>query len=261
MAEKDLNMYKKQKRRESRSKIREAMFVNEYVETKYVHIYKEAAELYNNLNEIYPCKPDLRRTDEFRFWRNDIARERSIPVFRIPRQKQRKFMHTPHRNIPLSQRVDPTTSLIVLPDVANQNSQPESPQAETEISPSTPQSPRTQPLHQKVMQLKIPLLTSSQKNSKSLQTPVEAIETPDETLETVTDEVIQESSDILHPSLIDDVSPEIIDKIIAELREDQELKDVVAEIEQQIEVEEVGLDIDIPDLCDPLEDELENILW
>ena len=268
MAEKDLSVYKKQKRREVRSKVREAMFVNEYVETKYFHIYEEAGELYNSLNEIYPCKPDLRRTDEFRFWKNNIARERSIPAIRIPRQKRRQFVHTPHRNIPLPQRVDPTTNLIVLPDVGNENSVPESPRAETQSSPSASESPRTEPIREKVMQLRIPLLTPSQRDPKSLQTPVETIETPvesvetpDETLETMTEEVIQEASDILHPSLTEEISPEIIDKIIAELREDPALMDVVAGIEQQIEVEEVGLDIDLPDLCDPLEDELENILW
>ena len=261
MAENNLSstsLYKKQKRREGRSKIREAIFVNEYIETKYFHIYEEAAELYNDLNQIYPCKPDLRRTDEFRFWKNNIARERSMPVFRIPRQKRRKFVHTPHRNIPLAQRVDPTDSLVVLPDVINENSLPESPRPESESSQPPPESPRSE----KVMQLKIPLLaSSSQKKPKPVQTPVESVETSDETLETVIDEVVQESSDMLHPSLLDEVSPEIIDKIIAELREDPELKDVMAGIEQQIEVEEVGLDIDIPDLCDPLEDEFENILW
>ena len=264
MAASNTSLYKKQKRREGRSKIREAIFVNEYVETKYLHIYEEAAELYNNLNEIYPCKPDLRRTDEFRFWKNDIARERSMPFIRMPRQKRRQFVHTPHRNIPLSQRV---VNLVVQPHVENENSVPESPRAETESSPPTTESPRTEPIRQKVMQLRIPLLASASRENplqtpvETIEAPVESVETPDETLETVTDEVIQESCDILHPSLIDEVSPEIVDKIIAELREDPELTDVMAGIEQQIEVEEVGLDIDIPDLCDPFEDELENILW
>ena len=244
------------------------MFVHEYVETKYFHIYEEAAELYNNLNEMYPCKPDLRRTDEFRFWKNTVARERSMPITIMPRQKPRRFVHTPHRNIPLPQRVDPTANLIVLPDVENENSVPESPRAETESSPPASESPRTEPIREKVMQLRIPLLTPSQRDPKSLQTPVETIETPvetvetpDETLESVTEEVIQEASDILYPSLTEEIAPEIIDKIIAELREDPELTDVMAGIEQQIEVEEAGLDIDLPDLCDPLEDELENILW
>ena len=245
------------------------MFVNEYVETKYFYIYEEAAELYNNLNEIYPCKPDLRRTDEFRFWKNNIARERSMPFIRMPRQKRRQFVHTPHRNIPLSLRVDPTANLVVQPHVEKENSVPESPRPETESSPPTPESPRTEPIRQKVMQLRIPLLASSSRENpnplqtpiETIETPVESVETPDETLETVTEEVIQESCDILHPSLTDEVSPEIVDKIIAELREDPELMDVMAGIEQQIEVEEAGLDIDIPDLCDPLEDELENILW
>ena len=264
------------------------MFVSEYVENKYVHIYEEAAELYNNLNEIYPRKPDLRRTDEFRLWKINIARDRSIPFIRMPRQKRRQFVHTTHRNIPLPQRVDPTVSLIVLPDVGNENSVSESPRPETESSPPRSESPRTEPIREKVMQLRIPLLTPSQRDPKPLQTPietietpvesvqtietpvesvqtietpVESVETPDETVETVTEEVIQEASDILHPSLMDELAPEIIDKIIAELREDPELMDVVAGIEQQIEVEEAGLDIDLPDLCDPLEDELENILW
>ena len=264
------------------------MFVSEYVENKYVHIYQEAAELYNNLNEIYPRKPDLRRTDEFRLWKINIARDRSIPFITMPRQKQRQFVHTTHRNIPLPQRVDPTVSLIVLPDVGNENSVSESPRSETESSPPRSESPRTEPIREKVMQLRIPLLTPSQRDLNPLQTPietietpvesvqtiettgesvqtletpVESVETPDETVETVTEEVIQEASDILHPSLMDELAPEIIDKIIAELREDPELMDVVAGIEQQIEVEEAGLDIDLPDLCDPLEDELENILW
>ena len=259
MAEKDLGLYKKQKRREVRSRTREAIFVSHYVETKYFHIYEEAADQYNNLNKIYPCKPDLTRTDEFRLWKNNISRERSIPVSRMSRQKRRKFVHTPHRNIPLPLCVDPTASIIVLPDAGNENSVSES-------SPPASESPRIE--CEKTMQLRIPLLTSPQRNPKPLQTPVETIETPvepvetpDETLETITEEVIQEACDILHPSLTDEISPEIIDKIIAELRGDPELKDVMAGIEQQIEVEEAGLDIDIPDLSDPLEDELQNILW
>ena len=259
MAEKDLSSYKKQNRRELRSKTRESIFVRHYVETKYFHIYEEVAEQYNILNERYPCKPDLTRTDEFRLWKNNVARERSVPVSRISRQKWRKYVHTPHRNIPLSQCVDPTASIIVLPDAGNENSVPES-------SPPASESPRIE--CEKTMQLRIPLLTPPQRDPKPLQTPVETIETPvesvetpNETLETMTEEVIQEASDILYPSLIDEISPEIIDKIIAELRGDSELKDVMAGIEQQIEEEEVGLDIDIPDPSDPLQDELENILW
>ena len=255
MTDSKSNAYKNQKRRESRSKIREALFVHEYVETKYFHIYEEVAKVYNALNETYPCKPDLRRTEEFRIWKNSIAMERSFPSIPVPRQKQRRYAHTPHNNIPLPLYVDHTSNLTVLPDEGNENSVP---RTETESSPSTPESIQTKLDSGKIMQLKIPLLTPAKKNPDSVQTSVEM---PSEILETVMDEVIQESNDILHPSLLDEISPEIIDKIISELREEPELMDIVAGIEQRIEVEEVGLDIDIPDLDDPLEDELENILW
>ena len=255
MAKYNTNTYKNEKRRESRSKIREAIFVHEYIQTKYFHIYEEVANLYNTLNETYPCKPDLRRTEEFRSWKNSIAWERAIPITPVPRQKQRRYVHKPHRNIPLPLNVDPTSNLIVLPDEPNENSVP---RTEDQSSPSTPESPQIELNGDKIMELRIPLISPVKKNPDSIQT---SVETPGKILETVTDEVIQESTDILHPSLLDEIEPEVIDKIISELRQEPELMDIVADIEQRIEVEEVGLDIDIPDLDDPLQDELENVFW
>ena len=163
---------------------------------------------------------------------------------------------------------------------------------------SPAESPRARSTHQKIMQLRIPLLLPPQRdpaepneirdetpvepneipdetpvepNEIPDETPVEPNEIPDETpvepnqipdeFETLNKEVIQESTDMLYPSLTDEVAPEVIDKIVAELREDPELKDIMSEIEQQLEVEEVGLDFDIPELADPLEDELENMMW
>ena len=280
MAEYNTNEYKNKKRRESRSKIREGMFVSDYVQTKYLHIYQEAAGAYNKLNGIYPSKPDLRRTEEFRHWKNSIAMDRSTPCIRIPKQKKRKLVHVPHRNIPIQRCVDSMPNLTVPHDTENQTSGPES-------SPSPAESPRAGSIHQKIMQLRIPLLSPSQRvpvepneipnetpdepNEIPNESPVEPNEIPDESpvepneipdeFETFTEEVIQESTDMLYPSLFDEIAPEAIDKIVAELREDPELKDIMSGVEQQLEVEEVGLDIDIPDLSDPLEDELENMMW
>ena len=267
MAECTTNAYKNQKRRESRSRIREAIFVHEYVQTKYVHIYAEVAKLYNALNEAYPCKPDLRRTEEFRLWKNGIAIERSFPAIPVPKQKRRRYVHAPHKNIPLPMYVD---DLNDLSDEGNQDSVPT-----TEI-----QSPQASLDSEKVMRLEIPLLTHTKKHlPESVQAPVEIpgeiletameevieqapVEIPGEILETVMEEVIDESTDMLHPSLLDEVSPEVIDKIIAELREEPELRDIVAGLEQQIEIEESAeLEIDISDLDDRLEDELQDILW
>ena len=286
MAAQTTKVYKCEKRRETRSQTREAIFISEYVQNKYARIFEEAAEAYNNLNNKYPRKPDLRRTDEFRLWKISVSSNPSGP---FSKQKPRQYRHIAHRNIPLQQRADPTASLSVQPDV------PESPPPESESSPPPAKRPRAEP--EKIMMLRIPLLTPSQSEPEApvetpaessesvteeviqepeapVETPAESyesvteeviqepeapVETPDESYESVTEEVIQQSSENLYPSLLDELSPEIIEKIIAELREEPAIKDVMAE--EQIEVEEVGLEIDIPDLYDPLEDELANICW
>ena len=245
MAENNTTIYKKQKRRESRTHTRQAIFVSDYIKSKYLHIYEEAAQEYNYLNQLYPCKPDLRRAVEYRLWKNNLARQQSLPPSKIPRQKHYKYSHAPYTNIPISSEVDPTDSLIILPNAENQNPVPESPRPEPE----------------KIMQLRIPLMTPSQTAPEPQQTPTESVEAPAEPVEIITEEVIQEVSDTLYPSLMDELAPEIVDNIIAELRQDSDLKDIIVEMEQQIELEEVGLDIDIPDLSNPLEDELENLLW
>ena len=66
----EMNEYKKAKRNQSRAKVRESLFIAEYVQHKYSNVYMEAAAMYNNLNKKHPRKPDLRRTTEFRAWKN-----------------------------------------------------------------------------------------------------------------------------------------------------------------------------------------------
>ena len=69
MATKQINVYKKRIRQANNSRKRQALFIAEYVQTKYNEIYIEAAELYNQINVLYPKKPDLTRSDEFRNWK------------------------------------------------------------------------------------------------------------------------------------------------------------------------------------------------
>ena len=263
------NEYKSNKRRESRSKIREALFVNEYLETKYFQIYEEAARLYNSINKKYPCKPDLRRTNEFRSWKNAFAMKQDIPITPIPRQKRHSYVHKPHMDILLPVNIDHTARLIVQPDESNKNSTPT----------TEDQSPSVKNNSSKIMQLEIPLLASSKK--KPRQTPVETPDKvsgivfdeviqestdipqpslPNET-EIVYDETIQESTDIPQPSILDEIAPEVIEKIIAELRQEPELMDIMTDVEQRMELEEVGLEIDIPELANPFEEEIENMMW
>ena len=96
------------------------------------------------------------------------------------------------------------------------------------------------------MQLRIPLL------SPPTNHPAVIVET----LETITEETVQEGT-VLEPSLHEELPPEVFDKIIRELQTEPGLQDLMASIEQQLEFEQLGMDIDIPE-DDLLENELEN---
>ena len=266
MAAYTTNAYKNEKRRQAKSLVREGMFVADYVQTKYSTIYKEAAELYNHINKLHPRKPDLRRTTEYRLWKNKTAIQQNKPTTSIPRQKIRQYVHIIHRDIPLD--IDPNIP--------------------TDISiTESPRPVRETP--QKTMELRIPLIQLPT-TPKAKQNPQEIIQTgytetviderhspsiPGQYTETVNDEeneildtmytetVIAEGDEPLSPSMLDEISPEIIDKIITDLQQDPNIKDMMMNIENQMNVEEeiTDLEIDIPDIDDLLEEELQNIMW
>ena len=56
-------------RRLSRSKARKAIFIADYIAVKYANIYKEVEAVFNKLDEKYKDKNDLRKTDEFLFFK------------------------------------------------------------------------------------------------------------------------------------------------------------------------------------------------
>ena len=97
--------------------------------------------------------------------------------------------------------------------------------------------------------------------------PVESVQPPEEIpVESVIDEGDQ--METFNASLINEIAPEVMEKIIADLQNDPNLKDIMDDIENQfnnecrstVEEELVGLDIDVCDMYDPLEEELLNIL-
>ena len=277
----------RQQRRQNRSKVRQALLINDYIFYKYFNIYQEAAQFYNEVNEKYPKKPDLRRTDEFKAWIMTVTGQ---PI-RVRTRTKRPFPS--HANIQIPECIDPGTSFTVVynkgqtsnsetghPDLSESpHAQPESPehpdlpesphaqtespehpdlpesphaQTESPEHPDLPESPHAQPespVQQikggKVMELKIPLMKSPTVTTQTLQT--------------VTEEILQESTAI-YPSLQKEIDPEVIERIINELRHDPDLKDMVTAVEEQIEVEQIGMDIDIS-IDDRLENELEDLFW
>ena len=219
-----LTLYKKEKRRENRSKVREALFVSEYVFYKHFNTYQQAAEMYNELNQIYPKKPDLRRTEQFRVWAQAFTGHAGARTDR-KQTKPRTYSSQSHLNIPIANHVDPNASFVVVTDLPEspqtemagqaESPEPESPQTESPEpeSPQTespePESPQTEmtghtespepespPVKNgKIMELKIPLMSRPTKTQE-----VPSIIT--ETLETLTEEVMQEYTvDAIEPSL------------------------------------------------------------
>ena len=251
MAVSQTNMYKNKRRNEAKVQAREALFVNEYVQTKYNDIYSEAARLYNQINKIYPKKPDLRRSPEFREWKNTVAALKGQPTTYVPRQKVYKYIRTQYRDIKLTTETSRKESnqlngslsmclnipLMTLPHITSKETE----QRDQPIDLSTSQ--QTVSVIQEGDQLTDP------STPQQCDQPMEP-STPPQTLS-----VTQQCD----PSILDQIPPETVEKIIAELRNDPHLQDMMDDVEQQIEEEIVGLELDIPELDDLLEEELQ--LW
>ena len=308
-------LLKKEQRRQGRSKVRQSLFINDYIFYKHHVIYQQAAQLYNELNEIYPKKPDLRRTEEFKNWKLDVTGQpRSV---KRKTKKRHPYTFPSHANIPMARCIDPHVNFtVVVP--------PESPRGLAESSD-----------HQnvkKVMELRIPLMCPPAETprtvteevlepslcaetvteevlepslcaetvteevlepslcaetvteevlepslcaetvteevlepslyTETIQTVTEEVLEPSlytETIQTVTEEVLEEGISSLEPSLHEEVSPEIIQKIVEELSQDPGLKDILTSFEEHKEFKQLGMDLDMPD--DRLENELENLIF
>ena len=131
-------------------------------------------------------------------------------------------------------------------------STPESQSATPEPEPRPLQSqpatsdPEPQHVYEDNFQLQIPLMHYE-------KAPVIPEGSSNHTLQSITQETLDE--DTLYPSLEDQITPELIEKIMEELRQEPCLHDVFTDIEQQVEFEQLGMDIDITEDY-PLEKEL-----
>ena len=232
MATDQINLYKKQIRQINTSKKRQALFIAEYVQVKYFEIYQEAAELYNKINAMYPKKPDLRKSVEFKNWK---LVESGMPKIRP---------HVPR---------DPTQQC-VYEGIAI-------PQKETiqEIVASVPK---------KAFQLRIPLMNakhiSQLNNDGGQQASDEDQQASDQGIDEVLDEGEQAGQkryevDDIQPSVFGDIPEETVDEIIKQLREDDDIRTIMDDIDMEFDFD--GLDIGMEiELEDRLEKELEQIM-
>ena len=268
---------RKEQRRLNRSKVRQVLLVAEYIQYKYFDVYAEAAEFYNTLNNQYPNKYDLRRTEEYKEWKIQVtgqagkAPRRSKPplypnIKSIPNQQSPYTgesqpespieIHPQARiNVTVTEDSQPASpTLSGEPTSPNMSEEPASPTlSEEPVSPDISEEPASPTLSEEPaspaelqprkhvytdnLQLKIPLISHKPKTLTNHCT------VSTETLQTVTEEILDEST--LQPSLYDELAPELIDKIIEDLRSEPALKDIFTSIEQQLEFQQLGMDIDI----------------
>ena len=255
--------YKLEKRQYYKITTREGMFVADFVKTKYPEIYQESAILYNRINQSHPNKPNLRKTFEYRTWKNEIAEANNQPTNPIPRQRNQLNKQLLYPNMSTGPT---TTENITLQsdssdETATENITPQSDSSDetaTENTPGPSSQKETHQLADRQMVLTIPLIPYPI-TPKSIQSPTKILETA------YTESIVEEGDqqEILDPSLIDVVPADVVEKIIAELHQDPCLKDIMLDMEKQLTTQEelVGLEVDVPDIYDPLEEELENMYW
>ena len=276
-------------RREHRSKIRQDLLISEYIQFKYFDIYSEAAEFYNAINRKHPTKYDLRKTYEFRKWKpsitGEIVKEPKKAGPPRPRPLHPNIQTMPFQNlnpIELNPQAEITVTCVELPQNSTTSeqtsdtgdSQPPTPDT-GDSQPPTPDTGDSQPptpiklrsgknVYTDNLQLRIPLIPCKPKTlpviieedtSKHEEHPPIEPTVTTETLQIVTEEILEE--DTIQPSLHEELAPELIEKIIEELRTEPDLKDIFTYVEQQIEFEQLGMDIDIPE-DNALEIELEQ---
>ena len=211
-------------------------------------------------------KPDLRKAVEYRRWKNEIAVQNNMSTTPIPRQKSRQYIHMMHPNISIdiTTTSSPHTTASPPTDLSTHggfhkrdtaNSTESRPQKST--GGKTGADHLDKRLTGMTMQLSIPLMQIPASSTKPVQNPAQTLSTAFQ--ETVISEGDQ--AEDIDPSILDDIPPETIEKIISELRSDPNLGDIMGDIENRMNIEEEipDLTIDLPELDDLLEDEL--MLW
>ena len=205
---------------ERRSAVRQALFTNDFLQSKYPHIFKEAAALYNELNANYPRKPDLRKCREYMHWKNSTVVKQGKTT--VKTRKPYKYCIVPYDNIAIN---------------------PDSPAKE-------------QP--QKIMQLNIELMPVPLNNHQ--ETVVQESNPPSTPQESNPPSTPEEQplpepteADIEPYRPLDKIPPAIVEKIISELRLDPQLSAIMDDVEtgmqeQSLELDIPELEIDIPEL-------------
>ena len=235
------NSRKNRWRRAESARVREQRIISGYVELKYPEVYKEAAGFYNLLNEKYPTKNDLRKTNEYEWLKTDIPNEITKKYYKrkdYPNIKKRTTVDVQTHN-PRKECSD--NMQLVIPLMESITTAAQESQSITKPAESGQESQSiTQP-------------AESGQESQSITQPSEspnesaaAVETTDEHPQVELAETIIDTTNSFMPTLNDEIPDNILEEIMAGLRQDPYLEEFFSNIE--IDIDETS----------PLERELES---
>ena len=179
-------------RRAEATRIREQRIITGYIELKHPEAYKEAASFYNLLNEKYPSKKDLRKTNEYEWLKAEIPGEITKKYYKrrktYPSIKQNVFVeiHNPSDNMQL-----------IIP-LMNHPAKTTEPPVEQTVEPP----------------------------AESIDKVAEG-----ETSERIQDTIIEEGEIIIDASLNDEIPNDMIEEIINGLRQDPDLHSIFEDID------------------------------
>ena len=151
-----------------------------------------------------------------------------------------------------------TATILASPQMVTTLASPQLATAPASSEPPSPEPPSPEPLSppKPPSKGKLPYSDNMQLIIPLLKPPVKHVGLITETLEIVTEENLQGDEQ----PFLEQIDPQMMEKIIDELRADPDLKDIFSEVEQQFE--ELGMDIDIElDMDTRLEDELNWEFW
>ena len=230
---------KNDRRRERGAEIRQDTVMIQYIRVKHNAIYAEAVDFYDSLNRKYPHKKDLRKTYEFKDF---IANVKEKPIEQVsdppsPKALRLRFgeRHILKGNnvmelrIPLMSTKPVTTEIqedTVTTEIQEDTVTPEI--QEDTVTPEIQEDTVTTEIQEDTVTTEI--IQEGTVNTVNTEQPW------------LVDEIIE---DTIHPSLLDELDPDLIQQIIDELNAEPDLNNIMTDIEQEIQFEELGMDIDL----------------
>ena len=255
---------KKSWRRELAAKARQDRTIVAYLQLKRPEAYNEAVEYYNSLNQKYPSKLNLRKTDEFYALKSSLNGE--TPIKKTKKTYARrtfpnitKTTLTPVKNSAqetvkvINDNMELNIQLMSYPKTAEPSDkidkEIEQIMGELRQDPilasffsNLPTEPPTETPTETPTE---PPTETPEPAEPPTETPTEPAEPPTETLTEPAEITID-----ITPTITEEIPQRIIDEIVTDLQKDHELEQIFGEMDYEMDI-----DIEIPS-SSPLEDEL-----